>query len=75
MVLQDTVARGGRTATHEVGHWFGLMHTFEGGCVGGDGVDDTRPEATPSEGCDLRRKTCPGTGYDPVQNFMDYSPE
>ncbi|KAK3352224.1 metalloprotease [Lasiosphaeria hispida] len=76
MVLYDTVLVGGTTTTHEVGHWFGLLHTFEGGCTGpGDMVADTPAEASPSGGCNLLRNTCPDQpGYDPVENFMDYSP-
>jgi hypothetical protein len=63
----------GDTATHEVGHWLGLFHTFEGGCgPPGDFVDDTEPEFEPHYGC-APRESCPGGGLDPIENFMDYS--
>ncbi|MFD0665638.1 zinc metalloprotease [Thermocatellispora tengchongensis] len=51
----------GYTAVHEIGHWLGLLHTFENGCAApGDGVDDTPPEAKPTEGCPPAKDTCPG---------------
>ena len=70
----------GRTLTHEVGHYLGLPHTFNGSSCSliNDGFDDTPPIAGPSSGClSAGFNTCGGNDPndlpDQTENYMDYS--
>ena len=72
----------GRTLTHEIGHWLGLYHPFQGGCSSNnnrtDQVDDTPPVAEASYGCTASQNpnTCSNdfpNEVDNVENFMDYA--
>ncbi len=63
---------GGRTATHEVGHWLNLRHIWgDGGCGVDDFVADTPESDASNGGCNASHVSCGTT--DMVQNYMDYS--
>ena len=66
------------TLLHELGHFFGLSHTFNynGKCSSKEMMDlqTHHIEKTPNYGCNLKRDTCPDyKGYDPIWNYMDYT--
>lgn len=69
----------GRTATHEVGHYLGLFHTFDFGCgtssppdcyTTGDRICDTNPAPVSRLGCPMSS----GCGLpEPVDNYLSYT--
>lgn len=80
----------GRTASHELGHYFGLRHIWgDGGllgpndCAQSDGIDDTPfANAQSAFDCDKGKNTCLQTDAhygedapDLIENFMDYASE
>ncbi|CAG8980347.1 hypothetical protein HYALB_00011451 [Hymenoscyphus albidus] len=66
----------GGTVAHEVGHWMGLLHTFQGAACSStnDGIADTPAQNGYTQGCPSTRDSCPNAaGLDPIHNYMDYS--
>ncbi|OFY70018.1 MAG: hypothetical protein A3G23_01175 [Bacteroidetes bacterium RIFCSPLOWO2_12_FULL_37_12] len=65
---------GGRTATHEVGHWLNLYHIWGDAYCGDDLVSDTPPSTGENYGCPTgKTSSCSGTTTDMIQNYMDYT--
>jgi PKD repeat protein len=87
VVRSGYVSRTDRTLSHEVGHCFGLYHTFQSGCgsncsTTGDACCDTPPATTATYGCNTAQNSCSNdaNGPDPfnadvvdqIENFMSY---
>ncbi len=64
----------GRTLTHEIGHYLGLLHTWGGGdCVFNDYCEDTPPVAGPVGGCPAAFPSgCNGQAA-MIGNYMNYT--
>lgn len=82
VIRADNIRRGDPTLTHEIGHYLGLLHTFQGGCTtsdcrfSGDRVCDTPPEARKNTivSCS-EANTCNETPDKPdmEENHMNYT--
>jgi len=77
-----SVSGAGRTLTHEIGHYLGLLHTFEDGCSGNGNSGDRCADTPPVAGT-FTNASCPANGnscntdnpdkIDQWENYMDYS--
>lgn len=73
-VLAGSAFDGGRTATHEIGHWLNLIHIWaDEGCLNSDDVADTPNQADANTGCPTHPSPSCGNSGDMFQNYMDYS--
>lgn len=78
-----SVSGAGRTLTHEIGHYLGLLHTFEDGCNGTGSSKGDRCADTPPVAGTFTNANCPSNGnscstdvpnlIDQWENYMDYS--
>jgi PKD repeat protein/predicted Zn-dependent protease len=81
VVRADHVGFDYRVITHELGHYFGLYHTFQDGCQSdcankGDEICDTPPVADMNFGCNLTTNSCHVESpdqLDMLENYMDYT--
>ena len=76
--LLNPIYNKGRTATHEMGHFFGLRHIWgdETECKGTDYVADTPPQSILTLGCPSHpQKECPvdNPNNKMFQNYLDYT--
>lgn len=87
VVVNHAFGAGDRTMTHEVGHCFGLLHTFQSGCGSncsntGDNICDTPPVDVSTQSCNPTQNSCSNdaNGPDPygadvvdqIENYMSY---
>ena len=65
----------GRTLTHEIGHYLGLIHVWgdQQDCNGDDFCADTPPQSGAVERCPLIRNSCSSPNGDLIPNYMQYS--
>jgi hypothetical protein len=79
--ITTTIYNLGRTTTHEVGHWLGLIHIWGDRNCGTDYCDDTPTAYTKNETTDVTCtpvfSQCRGTTTtrNMIENYMDYSPD
>ncbi len=78
--VRSSVYCCGRTITHEVGHWLGLIHTWgDGDGCAEDYVYDTPPTKGPNQTtqCRTTYSTCVNNvrTRDLTEDYMDYSPD
>jgi hypothetical protein len=68
----------GRTLTHEIGHWLGLLHTWGDARCGDDYCYDTpvAERENDSETCRTVFSRCSGVATrNMIENYMDYTPD
>lgn len=78
--ITSSVYNLGRTTTHEVGHWLGLIHIWGDRNCGTDHCDDTPTAFTKNEttdtSCTPVFSDCRGVRTrNMIENYMDYSPD